>query len=477
MKLAHTKKLNHIKIQKLQQSSLVQLFRQLKLSCFLKELGFNKKRGIPTNELLHVCFLVIMQRSRSINEALITLCLKKYKTPINDLLNNYCLKWVKLLSRLSRVFMSQHSQNRDECKIIIDDTKKEKTGKKADFLAYFFDHSQQRYYKGFQNIVMAFYNGVVSIPIEFKFKVGRKRLKRNKDQREIPKGSETYKELRESKQSKYKIVLKMLKRIMRRKDKFRYILWDSWYNSSESIKYIFEKVVCHDIHLISMQKRSNQIFRWENKEHNIKRLYNLAGKWQIDSLSGIKYKSILVEYLDVNSSEEYSSRQSIGKIKMCFYKYPKVKNYKILISTDLKLTEIEVLQHYLSRWSIEVMFKDLKQYFGYDQNKNSKYSAMVSDFTIRSALYIFFAHLKMKEMSKSIGQLVLQFYQELKEIALRDFINSIFVLRFKEALDYALELGYETIQSLRADVDYFLTWFFSKPEFENNIVDAYNVNF
>jgi len=105
----------------------------------------------------------------------------------------------------------------------------------------FFDHSEQKYYYGFQNIVMAFYNGVVSIPLDFKFKVGRKRLKKNKEQREIPVGSETWKELKESKKSKNKIVLKMLKRVMRRKNKFRYILWDSWYNTSESIKFIFEK--------------------------------------------------------------------------------------------------------------------------------------------------------------------------------------------------------------------------------------------
>ena len=477
MKLTYSKKLNHIKIQKLQQSALLQLFGKLKLSYFLNELGFNKKRGIPVKELFHVCFLVIMQKSRSINEALITLGFEKYKTPINDLLNNYKLRWSKLLSRTSRIFMSLYTQDRDECKIIIDDTKKEKSGKKADFLAYFFDHSQQKYYKGFQNIVMAFHNGIISIPVEFKFKVGKNRLKRNKDQREIPTGSETYKELKESKQSKNKIVLKMLKRIMRRKDRFRYILWDSWYNSSKSIKYIFEKVVCHGIHLISMQKRSNQIFRFKNKEYNLKALYRLAGKWQNDRHSGIKYKSILVEYLDVSSSKEYSQRKSIGQIKMCFYKYPKVKKYKILISTDCGLTEFEMLQHYLCRWSIEVMFKDLKQYFGYDQNKNSKYSAMISDFTLRSILYIFFAHLKMQDMSKSIGQLVLKFYQEIQEVALKDFINSIFIARFKEALDYALELGYESIKSLRDDIEYFLTWFFNKPEFADNIEDAVSVDF
>ncbi len=195
MKLAFSKKLNQVKVQKLQQSTLSELFRKLKLNQFLKELGFIKKRGISTTELLHVYFLTIIEKGQSINGALQTLCLAKYKTPLNDFINNYNRKWCRLLSRVSRMSMSLHSGNIQDNKIIIDDTKKEKSGKKADFVAWFFDHSEQKYYYGFQNIVMAFYNGVVSIPLDFKFKIGRKRLQKNKEQREIPVGSETWKEL------------------------------------------------------------------------------------------------------------------------------------------------------------------------------------------------------------------------------------------------------------------------------------------
>lgn len=472
MKLTNSQKLNHIKIQKLQQSSLQTQFTELKLIHSLKKLNFIKKRGCGIIELFYIYFLVIIEKGRSINESLQKLCLEKYKSPINDLINQYDYKWSKLLLSVSHVFMKNFSEKIDDCKIIIDDTKKEKSGRKVDYIAWFFDHSQQRYYYGFQNIVMAFYNGVIAIPIEFKFKIGRKRLKKNKEQRKIPKGSETEKELNASKQSKNKIVLKMLKRVMRRKKRFQYILWDSWYNTSESIKYIFEKVVPNNIHLISMQKRSNQIFRYKNGEYNLKKLYKMAGKWHTDQDSGMKYKSIIIEYLDVNSSKEYKLRKTVGEVKICFYKYPNVKNYKILITTNLSLNEFEVLQHYLCRWSIEVMFKDLKQYFGYDQNQNSKYSAMIGDFTLRSILYIFFANLKMKEKQKSIGQLVLNLFRELEEISLTQLINSIFIQRMKETLDYAVQLGYKSIIELRYNIDNFLILFFNKLELDYNIMEV-----
>ena len=179
----------------------------------------------------------------------------------------------------------------------------------------------------------------------------------------------------------------------------------------------------------------------------------------------------MVEYLDTKSSKEISERQSLGKIKMCFFKYPNVKKYKILISTDLPLNELELLEHYLIRWSIEVMFKDLKQYFGYNQNKNSKYSSMVGDFTLRLILYIFFAHLKMKNENKSYGQLVLEFWQDLMEISLTVLIRRIFIPEKKDALDYALELGYKSIEKLRENFDCFLLSFFKQEEYAEKIVE------
>ncbi len=52
----------------------------------------------------------------------------------------------------------------------------------------------------------------------------------------------------------------------------------------------------------------------------------------------------------------------------------KHKRYQALNFTDGNLGEMEILSIYLRRWSIGVVFKDLKQYFGYDQSKSPKYA-------------------------------------------------------------------------------------------------------
>jgi hypothetical protein len=59
--------------------------------------------------------------------------------------------------------------------------------------------------------------------------------------------------------------------------------------------------------------------------------------------NGVLYKSAIVEVEDKTS--EFST--IIGKIKICFYRFPGQKRkYKALISTNTELTEEEILKLY-----------------------------------------------------------------------------------------------------------------------------------
>lgn len=71
---------------------------------------------------------------------------------------------------------------------------------------------------------------------------------------------------------------------------------------------------------------------------------------------------------------------------------PNVERYRILLSTDLQLSGVEILEKYLCRWSIEMMFKNMKQYFGYNQCMSGKYEVLVADFTIRCIFYNMLAY-------------------------------------------------------------------------------------
>ena len=164
---------------------------------------------------------------------------------------------------------------------------------------------------------------------------------------------------------------------------FQYLLWDSWYNNSGSLRYVFGKLIPRGINLVAMVKRDGQKYLCDTSYLTVKELYRKAGKWQQNRYTGIVFKSMMVEVLDKQSGNKPESQTVLGKVRMCFFKYPGHKKFRALISTNLKLSEMETLSIYLRRWSIEVVFKDIKQYFGYDQSKSSKYAPQIADLTIR----------------------------------------------------------------------------------------------
>ena len=83
------------------------------------------------------------------------------KTPINDLINNPHYNWRNFLYFVARQFMRLCPTNTDaDAYLIFDDTAKEKTGNFGEFLMRFRNHCHNNYFKGFQNITMAWFNRI-----------------------------------------------------------------------------------------------------------------------------------------------------------------------------------------------------------------------------------------------------------------------------------------------------------------------------
>ncbi len=375
-----------------------------------------------------------------------------------------------------RFFQLCPASEPEDCSLIFDDTSKVKTGHKTQNLSWFYDHSKRIFFKGFQNITAVWSNGRAAIPFDFEFKIGKKRTKHSK-KANYPAGTHTAQRVRFSKKKKIDIVIQMIKRAKQRKFPFKYILWDSWYNCSKSFSFVFEKLVPAGKVLISMLKNGTQKYKYGERFLNLKALYRRAGKWSHDSISGIKYKSMEVELLDVSTADKIEERVVIGKVKICFFKYPNVKRWKAIISTDTNLSEIEVLKIYLRRWGVECIFKEIRQYFGYDQSKSSNYAAMVADLTIRYVFYAMFCYRKEMSNNEPMGQIILKFYQELFDMWLSAFVEIMFVRYAKDFVDYAIELGYTNLLDLRQNIEKLLRAFFEQRDLIDKITEVDNKEF
>ena len=466
------KKYQQVKMSSNDSESVVALFKKFKLITILNLCNIRKSKGKPIYDMLYLFLIFILENSNSINRGMTTNKCTSMKTPVNDMLNNIYYNWRNFLYRIAKLFVSfTFNAKTDSGTLIIDDSKKSKTGRKVQHLSLFFDHCSKSYFHGFQNITCAWSNGRSTIPIDFEIKIGKKKTKQA-TKSNYAKKSHAEQRVRFAKQKKIDITIQMIKRAFQRNFPIKYILWDSWYNCSDSIKYVAELVEKKGTHLISMLKKGKTRYKYNGGYYTQKELYQKAGKWKNDINSEIKSKSIIVEYLDASSSKVFAKREIVIPIKISFYKYPGVKQWKAILSTNTELSEQEILKLYLQRWSIECLFKEIKQYFGYDQSKSSNYIAMVADLTIRYSFYIMFCYKRELENQKPILQILTEFYEELFDEWLSSYIEKILTSSIKRFVEYAIKMGYTDLSELHKEIDKVLYNFFDKEFYPDKIVDV-----
>ena len=467
-----TSQISQVKFSSINSNAIENLLKGFHIQSLLNRKGIVKSKGIMPIQLIFTMFLMLFRNNRSISEALKYLELSGKKTTLNDFLNNPYFKWRPLLLSVAQLFTKKHQHDEGKYSVlIIDDTSKKKVGKFVEGLSYFYDHSMATYFRGYQVVLAAWSNLRSCIPIDLVLKTGKKRCKHSK-RCNYPLNSHTHKRYLESRKSKTKISIAMICRALRYKIPFDYILWDSWYNNSESYIFIFKKLIPKKINLISMIKQSIELYKYKDQYLNVKELQIIAGSWSIDDKIGIKYKSLEVEIYD-KACKSKKEKSITGKVKLCFFRFKTKgkRQCRVLLSTDTSLSEMEVLERYTQRWAIEVMIKDLKQHMGFNQSMSSKYAPQVSDLSIKCIFYIMLCSMKERSPEKSIGQLIFEFGRQIEEFYLDLFIKFMLKICFREFIKDMKHKKIDDLEDLIPLYDDFIEEFFCR-DYIDRIVEV-----
>lgn len=476
MKYPKKELFSQVKSYHLSHTNGMKMFEMFKLSRVLKNSGIHKDKGYKIIEIIYQILVFILERSSSVNAGLKQSSREKLKSPLNNMLNNQWYNWRKLLYKIASIFIKKYPvKEGKDAVLIIDDTSKVKTGRHGQNISWFVDHCKKVYYMGFQVVMSAYSNGRTTIPIDFENKIGKKRINRS-SRTNYHKKSHAKQRERMAKQSKLDIAIQFINRAMQRRYRFSFVLWDSWYVSGKTMSYVKTRLIPKGINLIAMAKQDQQRYLFNGKYLTIKKIFRQAGRWNKDKSTGVKYKSAMVKILDKTSSRKPEKRRPLIEVRMCFFKYPKQKKFRVVISSDTEKSELEVLELYLRRWSIEVIFKELKQYFGYDQSKSSNYFPQVADLTVRCIFYIMFCSLRETNPNKTTQQLILEFYNELEELSLEYIFRVLFRQEVKHFLELSIKFGYSDIRELVDDIDEVLFRFFNECWYTNKIEDANNAD-
>jgi hypothetical protein len=217
----------------------------------------------------------------------------------------------------------------------------------------------------------------------------RKQYRKNRD-----KNSPGYQRKSETDMSKSQSVINMISRAIRRGFDFEYVLFDSWFFSRDILARI-ESFRTRSIKLIAMVKMGKNLYRdcMSGKEMDAS---TLRKQYRKKTKRNRKYN---VRYIMV--PVWYDNR----RVNLFFVKLGSGSKWKAFITNDLELGFNKLLETYHIRWSVEVFFKEAKQYLQLGKCQCNSLDSQIGATTLSMMQYIMLILYKQMHYGKSLGSL------------------------------------------------------------------------
>lgn len=321
--------------------------------------------------------------------------------------NESSISWRKIVEQVNRRIIKriEHSGTQDTdlptC-LIVDDTDLKKTGKCIEHVSRVWSHVAHSSVLGFKGLFLGYWDSKTFIGLDFslhkekgkneKFPNGlsKKDNKRQfkKKRTEQSAGGQRELELRSGKISN---AITMIRRAGSNKIRFEYVLMDSWFVCEQMILAVIDT----GAHMIGMCKMGNAKYSYNQKLRTAKQLLNSLKK---------DNKVRWVKQLHLYVAEVTVIYKSVP-LKLFFCKNSKRGKWHLLTTTNTRLGIKRAYQIYSIRWSIEVFFKEAKQYFHLAKSQSRDFDAQIADTSMCMIQYNIFSLAKRFSDYETLGEL------------------------------------------------------------------------
>jgi len=437
-KLGILSELGNILRQKEKRDDGVLVFsKQFKIGQLLKPFSEVKKQGYS---LMIILVAMILSRlgGMSVYAAQKTGYLKPDDNTIYRLMNNQLIDWGSILLSFAKQFLKCVSS---KCEVeekavkcfILDDTDIEKSGKTFEGISKIYSHKEHRSLFGYKLLVLCYWDGKSLIPCglslhrehkKHEYGLNKKQQKRQFSGERNAEGyfRERYDELDEEKPS---VAIRMLKRCVKRSISGSYVLMDSWFVTDYMLKEI-RKIRHGMLHVVGMCKVDKRLFDVNGKQYNshtlIKMNENNSSKVHSCRMYKSRYFVVIANYKGT-------------PVKLFFIKYQNAKEWTILLTTDLSLSFVKAMKLYQIRWSIEVLFKECKQYLRLGKSQNTNFCGQIADATLTMITYTILTLYKRFEAYETLGALFRDTQKEMLEKTLCEKIEMVILKILRDLLE------------------------------------------
>lgn len=325
--------------------------------------------------------------------------------------NNELINWRKLLLQVAKSYKAillKHGKwpgQFNGC-LIIDDTVIEKRGRHIEGVSMVHNHCQHRQVLGFKLLLIGYWDGHCFIPLDFSLHRAKGGNQKKPHGLTKTQNKEQYKKYRESTSpgfqrkkeldtSRVDQALKLIRRVVKHGFVGSYVLFDSWFFSEKLLKGI-KRLKNGGMEIIAMAKQNIGKFEYQGCQYT-------SGELR-QKLKGHKKRC---KYLRATYIECEATYKGIP-VKLFMVRYHRKSKWRVMITTDLELSFLQLMKNYSHRWCIEVFFKEAKQYLHLGKSHSQAFDAQVADATMAMMRYIVLTLHKRFHHYESIGELFSQ---------------------------------------------------------------------
>jgi len=327
------------------------------------------------------------------------------------LLQNKNYNWRKLLmlSTIKILSLLHKVQEIELTRVmIIDDTVDGKQGKKMEGSCdKLWSNKEKKLIRGVNTVSLNYSDGISNFMLDFAISFNNyMRVKLRDFTNELNYRTNGYKRRAEGLMSKSKIALDMVQRAIDNGIYADYLLVDSWYSKPVFIKEVKEM----GLELISRLANNNKIWTFLGSQRTIDGVYRRFKK--IKRIKIGYYGKIKYRYFSAIVRHSW-----VGKLKIVFIKTD--SNLIPIVSTNLNLSDEEIIELYKRRWDIEQGYKNLRTYFGFGQEQHRIYEALIARITLSFLAHNLVSYInRMEGKSETIGSTFKELEYKLTALAI-----------------------------------------------------------
>lgn len=337
-------------------------------------------------------------------------------------LNSCAIHWCKFTLLLSTAIIQKAiapltSAERRNVLIIDDSLFSRSRSKKVELLARVYDHASGTCVKGFRMLTLDWSDGNTFLPLSHcLLSSASKQQQLDGASEDVDPRSNGGKQRKLAQSKAPEVVLTLLQEAREAGVPTQYVLFDSWFCSPASLHQIHE--LGYDVSA-RVKKSEKMHFRFQGRMQDVKTIYRGQRKrrWRSAYLLSVEAEAV-----------KNGNRLPVRLV------YVRNKNKRsdcpVLVSTDLTLSEEEIIQTYGKRWNIEVFFKMCKSYLKLGKETRSiSYDALTAHTSIVFAHYMMLALEQWRNTDeRNLGELFYLTIDELEDLRYLDALATLLSL-------------------------------------------------